>query len=75
MATAPTGNVPRCDPRTRIRSLGEGEPDFTVADALCHVAVVGATGSAKTSTTARWGALGYMGNPAQMGMLFLSHGR
>ncbi len=62
---------PRFHPATRIRSLGEGEPDFTIADATCHLAVIGVTGSGKTSGTARWGALGYMGSAAQMGMLFL----
>jgi type IV secretory pathway TraG/TraD family ATPase VirD4 len=63
--------LPRFHPATRIRSLGQGEPDFTIADATCHVAAVGATGSGKSSGTGMWGAVGYMGSEAQMGMLFL----
>lgn len=63
--------LPPYHPATRIRSLGEGEPDYTIGDAECHCAVFGVTGSSKTSATARWAALGYMGSEAQMGMLFL----
>jgi type IV secretory pathway TraG/TraD family ATPase VirD4 len=63
--------LPRFHPATRIRSLGEGEPDYTIGDATCHFAGFGVTGSGKTSATARWAALGYMGSEAQMGMVFL----
>ena len=63
--------LPRFDPSTRIRALGDGEPDFTINDATCHLAAFGVTGSGKTSATAKWGSLGYMGSDAQMGMLYL----
>lgn len=41
--------LPRFHPDTVIRELGPGEKPFTIADATCHVGVLGATGSGKTS--------------------------
>ena len=63
--------LPRFHPATRIRSMGEGEPDFTIADAACHVNILGATGGGKTSGSGEFFAKGYLGSAAEMGMLIL----
>jgi hypothetical protein len=62
--------LPRFDPSTVIRELGDGEK-FLISDATCHVAALGATGSGKTSGTARFLALGYLGSDAEMGLVVL----
>jgi type IV secretory pathway TraG/TraD family ATPase VirD4 len=62
--------MPRFDPSTVIRELGDGEK-FLISDATCHVAALGATGSGKTSGTGRFLALGYLGSDAEMGLIGL----
>jgi len=63
--------LPRFDPATVIRQLGEGEPPYTIADASCHLGVFGATGSGKTTGSGEFYAKGYLGSAAEMGMLIL----
>jgi hypothetical protein len=63
--------LPRFHPATRIRSLGEGEPDFTITDALCHLGALGATGGGKTTGTGEFFGKGYLGSAVEMGMVIL----
>src|SRR5579863_6675713 len=60
--------LPRFHPATVIRELGPGEPPFTIGDATCHVGVLGATGSSKTTGSGEFLAKGYLGSAADMGM-------
>ena len=46
--------LPRFHPATVIRELGPGEQPYTIADALCHLGVLGSTGSGKTSGAGRF---------------------
>jgi hypothetical protein len=57
--TTARAELPEFHPLTVLRDWGEGRA-FRLADALTGVAVFGATGSGKTSGTARHLALGYL---------------
>ena len=63
--------LPRFHPATRIRAMGEGEPDYTIGDAACHLKILGAIGGGKTSGSGEFFAKGYLGSDAEMGMLIL----
>ena len=63
--------LPRFHPSTVIRELGPGERPYTIADATCHLGILGATGSGKTSGSGRFFGLGYLGSQAEAGMVIL----
>ncbi len=63
--------MPRFHTSTPIREVGKGEQPFTIADACCHVGILGATGSGKTSGAGDFLGVGYLGSGAEMGMLIL----
>ena len=56
MAQEHPAKLPSFHPAIHIRSLIEGEPDFTVSDFTLHGVVLNETGSGKTSAIARQAA-------------------